>query len=82
MYGMSKLALSMYTRALSTAPELQEKRIMVNACCPGWCSTDMSSNSGPKSALQGADTPVWLALRSPKEFVTGSMFTDRQQVPW
>ena len=47
-----------------------------------WCRTDMSSQSGTKSAAEGADTAVWLALRSPKDFTTGGFYGERQQVAW
>lgn len=59
-YGVSKLALTTYSRVLGAAhPELH-----VYACCPGWCRTDLTSNSGVKTAQQGADTPLWLAASS------------------
>jgi carbonyl reductase 1 len=80
MYGVSKLLESSYTRVL--AEQLRGRNIMVNALCPGWCATDMSSHSGPKSAAEGADTPVWLALLPPSEFVTGCFFADRKHQPF
>lgn len=58
------------------------RKIMVNACCPGWCQTDMSSWRGPKTAQEGADTPVMLALRSPQDFATGSLWGERQPLSW
>ena len=39
----------------------------------------MSSGRGVKSAAEGADTPVWLALRAPGEFVTGRFFSERAE---
>jgi len=59
-YGMSKALVLGYTRhlALRLAPE----GIVVFSCCPGSCSTDMSSHRGYLSAAAGADTPAWLAL--------------------
>ena len=33
-YGISKLALSMYTRNV-LAPSLKDKGVVVSACCPG-----------------------------------------------
>ncbi len=47
-------------------------------CCR-WCQTDMSSHSGPNTALDGADTPVWLALRPPSEFVMGKLLMLRTE---
>ncbi|KAG1674928.1 hypothetical protein FOA52_014721 [Chlamydomonas sp. UWO 241] len=80
MYGVSKLLLSMATRVM--AQELKPRGIAVNACCPGWCQTDMSSNRGPSTAAQGADTPTWLALHPPDDFVTGGFFGERRAVPF
>ncbi|VDI43418.1 carbonyl reductase 1 [Mytilus galloprovincialis] len=36
--------------------------IIINACCPGFVQTDMSSHKGPKTIQEGAVTPVYLAL--------------------
>jgi len=35
--------------------------LQVNAVCPGWCRTNMAGDKAPRSAEQGASTPVWLA---------------------
>eukprot|EP00198_Chlamydomonas_reinhardtii_P012200 XP_001701537.1 short chain dehydrogenase/reductase [Chlamydomonas reinhardtii] len=80
MYGTSKLLVSLWTAQL--AAQLQGRHVMVNAMCPGWCRTDMSSQRGTKSAAEGADTAVWLALRSPKDFVTGGFWGERSSISW
>lgn len=85
MYGISKALETAYTRVL--ARQLADKGIMVNAVCPGWCATDMSSWGGPRSAAQGADTPVWLATLPPPgvaggELVTGGFWRDRERQPF
>ncbi|GIL69521.1 hypothetical protein Vretimale_13620 [Volvox reticuliferus] len=80
MYGTSKLLLSLWTVQL--AEQLRSQNIMVNAMCPGWCRTDMSSQSGTRSAADGADTAVWLALRSPRELITGEFWGERSTIPW
>ncbi|KAI8464174.1 MAG: short chain dehydrogenase/reductase [Monoraphidium minutum] len=69
MYGVSKALETAYTRVL--ALQLEGRGIMVNACCPGWCATDMSSWGGPKSAADGADTPFWLATLPPPGAAAG-----------
>lgn len=52
-------------------------------CLPaGWCSTSMSSFKAPRSAAEGADTPVWLAFLPDSKFVTGQFFKDRKAEPW
>lgn len=85
MYGFSKALETAYTRVV--ARELEGQGIMVNACCPGWCATDMSSWRGPKSAAAGADTPAWLALLPPPGIAGGAMETggfwrDRAHAPF
>ncbi|GFR46735.1 hypothetical protein Agub_g8358 [Astrephomene gubernaculifera] len=48
MYGISKLLLSLWTAQL--AEQLKGEKVMVNAMCPGWCRTDMSSQVSEGSA--------------------------------
>ncbi|EKX36642.1 hypothetical protein GUITHDRAFT_117185 [Guillardia theta CCMP2712] len=61
--------------------ELAERRILVNSCCPGYCATDMSSWGGTKTAAQGAETPVKLALL-PDGSPTGEYWTEGHIVDW
>lgn len=78
-HGMSKLCVIAFTKALARA----EPGIAVNACCPGWCATDMSSMSGPKTAAQGAATPVLLLTEpSLKPIRTGEFWQDEHPVEW
>lgn len=79
MYGISKLCETTYTRVL--AEQLKAKGVMVNACCPGYVDTDMTSHRGVKTLEQGADTPVWLALMPPGR-PTGKLFAERKQIPF
>jgi carbonyl reductase 1 len=68
-YAVSKIAVIAYVSALHNtlvAPHEGEKKINVFSTCPGYVLTDMSPN-GTKTVEEGADTPVWLALHSPKE---------------
>jgi len=76
MYGISKLCEATYTKIL--AEKLKERSVDVNACCPGYVDTDMSSHRGTKTVLQGADTPAWLALLAPKG-TTGKFFSERNE---
>ena len=60
--GVTALA-KVYARE---AARLGKEDVLVNACCPGWCQTDMFSQiKAPFSAADGADTPVYLALLPP-----------------
>jgi carbonyl reductase 1 len=68
-YAVSKTAVIAYVSALHNtlvAGHEGEKKINVFSSCPGYVITDMSPN-GIKTVEEGADTPVWLALHSPKE---------------
>ncbi|GAB5362926.1 hypothetical protein AAMO2058_000840500 [Amorphochlora amoebiformis] len=79
-YGTSKAAVIVLTRIL--AKELASKKIVCNSMCPGYCKTDMTSNMGYRSAAEGADTAVWLALQvaesSDDKRPTGGFFADRK----
>eukprot|EP00899_Mesostigma_viride_P014500 jgi/Mesvir1/23050/Mv08167-RA.1 len=81
MYGISKLGMATFTRILArdlAAGREGEDRILVNACCPGYCATDMSSWRGPKSAAEGAETPGYLALL-PSSGPTGKFFASLKE---
>lgn len=56
--------------------------IAVYGCCPGYCVTDMTSGGGNKTAAEGADTPVWLALQPIGFIAVGALYGERQEVPW
>eukprot|EP01137_Pigoraptor_chileana_P013295 Opistho-2@66623 len=58
-YGTSKVGVTQLSRIL--ARDYGKNGILINACCPGWCRTDMAGARAPKSAEDGADTPVYLA---------------------
>lgn len=66
-YGVSKIGLTVLSRI--QARLLNETRkndgVLLNACCPGWVRTDMTSSRATKSPDEGAETPVYLALLSP-----------------
>jgi len=72
-YGTSKIGMSALTRIYAR----QYPKLQVNACCPGWCRTDLAGDRAPKSAEEGADTPSFLAL-SPPPAVSGALFSDRK----
>eukprot|EP00457_Paulinella_chromatophora_P009411 gb/GEZN01009478.1/.p1 GENE.gb/GEZN01009478.1/~~gb/GEZN01009478.1/.p1 ORF type:complete len:327 (+),score=48.71 gb/GEZN01009478.1/:86-1066(+) len=57
----------------------QKGMLLINACCPGWCRTDMAGPSAPKTAAQGAETPVLLALLPPSSTVTGTWWKEGKQ---
>lgn len=80
-YGMSKVGVSVLTeiqhRQLSTD---SREDILVNACCPGYVDTDMSSHKGHKTIDQGADTPLYLALLPPGTKSPGGNFLSERKI--
>uniref|UniRef100_A0AC35FAR9 Carbonyl reductase n=1 Tax=Panagrolaimus sp. PS1159 TaxID=55785 RepID=A0AC35FAR9_9BILA len=75
-YRVSKAAEIAYTLLLHR----QHKDLVVNACCPGYVNTDMSSGKGPLTIEQGADTPVYLATDS--NAPNGDFVYQRKSIPW
>lgn len=78
MYGVSKAGLSAYTRVL--AREWEGKNVFVNAVCPGYCKTEMTSWRGVKPPEEGAETPVMLALCPKSECTTGNFFAENREI--
>lgn len=76
-YSISKTALNMLTQQLTAALP----QFIVNSMCPGWCRTDMGGADATRSAEEGADTAVWLALDAPPT-IRGSFVKDRAVIPW
>jgi len=77
-YGLSKLALIAYTRMVAR----EEGDVMrVNACCPGFCDTDLTSGNGTRPPEVGARTPTKLALL-PNSGPTGEFWLDEQLSRW
>jgi NAD(P)-dependent dehydrogenase (short-subunit alcohol dehydrogenase family) len=74
IYSMTKTMVNVITR--QTVRAMRSKKIIVNACCPGWTRTSMGGEKGAKSVEQGADTPVWLATEAPPE-INGRFVSDR-----
>ena len=78
-YTASKTALNAFTVRL--AHELRDKRIKVNAACPGYVATDLNRHTGPRSVEQGAEIIVRLATL-PDDGPTGGFFNDAGSLPW
>lgn len=84
-YGVSKIGVTAMSliQQRELLKDSSRPDIIVNACCPGYVNTDMSSHKGPKTIDQGADTPVYLAMLprntlSPK----GDYVSDRKIGKW
>ncbi|XP_061197908.1 carbonyl reductase [NADPH] 1-like [Saccostrea echinata] len=83
-YGMSKVGVTVLSeiqnRQLSADPR---EDIIVNACCPGYVDTDMTSHKGHKTIDQGADTPLYLALLPPgTKSPSGNFVSERNIKNW
>jgi NAD(P)-dependent dehydrogenase (short-subunit alcohol dehydrogenase family) len=56
--------------------------IFVNAVCPGYTKTDMTSHRRTGTVDSGADTPVWLALQPLEEAESGRFYSGRRIIEW
>ena len=83
-YRISKAGVNALVKNLSYETGLGARGFLVDSICPGHCRTDMGGEDAPRSAQEGAETAIWLALR---EFdfekdKTGLLWEDRQIVDW
>eukprot|EP01013_Petalomonas_cantuscygni_P038458 TRINITY_DN6959_c0_g1_i1.p1 TRINITY_DN6959_c0_g1~~TRINITY_DN6959_c0_g1_i1.p1 ORF type:complete len:297 (-),score=75.25 TRINITY_DN6959_c0_g1_i1:90-980(-) len=77
-YGMSKIALSAATRVMSR----DVMGVLTVAMCPGWCKTDMAGDKAPRSAEEGAETGVWLALEDEKSLRSGAFYGEKHEISY
>lgn len=64
-YAVSKVGVTALARVQQRELDHnheKKRNIVVNACCPGWCKTDLTFGRGLKTPEAGADTPLYLAL--------------------
>jgi hypothetical protein len=78
-YRVSKTGLNGLTAYLHG--EYGDEGLLANVACPGWVETDMGGPNAPKSPVEGADTPVWLATFRPGS-PAGLFWRDRAVVDW
>ncbi|VDN55416.1 unnamed protein product [Dracunculus medinensis] len=64
-YSISKAVMIALT--FIQAKELAARNIIVNACCPGYVKTDMTSHKGTLTIEEGAVTPIYLATLQENE---------------
>lgn len=76
-YKVSKALLNAYTRLMAR----KFQNILVNCVHPGYCVTDMTSNTGFNTAEEGAKGPVMAALL-PDEGPSGAYFDKTEIVPF
>jgi len=77
-YGLSKLALIAATRVLANC----EPQLKVNACCPGYCDTDMSSHRGTRPPAVGARNAVILVTSPRESCPTGAFYQNEKPSGW
>ena len=83
-YRISKAGVNALVKNLSYETGLGARGFLVDAICPGHCRTDMGGEDAPRSAQEGAETAIWLALRDFdfEKDKTGLLWEDRQIVEW
>ena len=83
-YRISKAGVNAFVKNLSYETGLGARGFLVDAICPGHCRTDMGGADAPRSAQEGAETAIWLALRDFdfEKDKTGLLWEDRQIVEW
>lgn len=83
-YGMSKVAVTVMS--IIQQREMDKsgaEDIVINACCPGYVNTDMTSHKGHLTIDQGAENPVYLALLPPNvESPRGKFIRQLQIAQW
>ena len=83
-YAVSKLVLNILTTIQARdRPYDKDTDVLINSCCPGWCRTDMAGQNATKSAAEGAETPVFLALIPPgQEQPHGKYYSELKEASW
>lgn len=77
-YCVSKAGVTAMTKCYANK---SGKRVLINACCPGYVNTDMTKGNGVKTVEQGAETPVLLAVGDIGN-TTGEFWQEKQVSEW
>ena len=80
-YAVSKTGVIGMTRAIALQHKQQGGSVLVNSCCPGFVSTDMTKGRGAKTVDEGAQTPVLLALGD-IQGVYGEFWQHERVIEW
>lgn len=84
-YGMSKLGVTAATIVQQADMDKDTSRqdVVINCCCPGFVSTNMTSYKGHKTIEQGAETPMLCALLPEGEMeIRGKYLSEKKVHPW
>jgi len=79
-YGVSKAALTMYTRILARDSKLED--VAINAVDPGWCRTDMAGEKAPLSANDGAHNCLPCIVLPSGDKRTGLYWSNKEVAPF
>lgn len=76
-YSVSKVGVIAFTKILAKS----EPAIIVNACSPGYCSTDMSGGKGDKTPEEGSRT-VFMTSLIVDTSCRGKLYADEAEIEW
>ncbi len=81
-YAVSKVGVTALTRILGREVGKHDKAdVLVNACCPGWCKTDMTLPSAPETPDDGAEIVTHLAFL-PAGSPSGEFWSKKEVATW
>jgi NAD(P)-dependent dehydrogenase (short-subunit alcohol dehydrogenase family) len=79
VYASTKTALNAFT--IQLAHELRNTKFRINSVTPGYTATDLNGFAGFKTAAQGAQPIVKIAILGPAG-PSGKFFSEEGEVPW
>ena len=80
-YAVSKAGVIGMTRTIAEENAAAGGKVLINSCCPGYVTTDMTKGRGVKTPDQGARTPVLLAVGDIKGS-NGRFWSSEKIVDW
>lgn len=80
-YAVSKSGVTGFTRAIAMREKDKGSKVLINSCCPGFVVTSMTRGGGNKTADEGAQTPVLLAIGDIQE-QTGLFWRHEEPIDW
>jgi len=80
-YSVSKIGVAVMSMIQARKMRAEGREdVLVNACCPGWCRTDMAGEKALKSAEEGAVTPDYLVNLPPGATEPSGKFISNKRV--
>lgn len=76
-YGVSKVGVSALTDVYARS---MPRGVTINACCPGWCKTDMAGDKAPRAPEEGAATIASVCMD--KSGANGTFWEDHKISSW